>query len=147
MCGYTGHEFGAHYPDSVCIDGWLWDADSGDEDGLTSGGDWACPRCNTARFIEDAAEEYSTGSCGHSMGRAWVEAEQFERAIAKAYAENPDETARAVRLLPSFTTSDWPDRQAVREGRASWQDTIEVTIDPSAVLATQQKDRAGGFNA
>lgn len=138
MCDYTGHEFGAHYPDSVCIDGFLWDADSGDEGGLTHGGDWACPRCNTERFISDAAEEYSTGSCGASMGYAWVEAEQFERVIAKAWAESPSETAKAVAALAPFQSSDWPDRQAVRDGRASWDDTIDVTVDPAAILSALQ---------
>ena len=45
-CDYQGHEFGAHYLDSVCIEGYLWDADSGDADGLTNGGDLPCPQCN-----------------------------------------------------------------------------------------------------
>ena len=52
MCDYQGHEFGATYPDSVCIDGYLWDADSGDAsaDGegwvYTNGGDIPCPQCS-----------------------------------------------------------------------------------------------------
>jgi len=51
MCEYTGYEFGATYPDSVCIDGFLWDADSGYSDGedgwnFTFGGDLPCPKCN-----------------------------------------------------------------------------------------------------
>jgi hypothetical protein len=29
MCDFMGQDFGATYPDSVCIDGYLWDADSG----------------------------------------------------------------------------------------------------------------------
>lgn len=46
LCDYQGYEFGANYPDSVCIDGNLWDADSGNGDGyLTSGGDIPCPKC------------------------------------------------------------------------------------------------------
>ena len=28
MCEYQGHELGAAYLDSCCIDGYLWDADS-----------------------------------------------------------------------------------------------------------------------
>ena len=43
--------FGAHYPDATCIDGFLWDLDSGDSDGLTIGGDDPCPRCNTYRYV------------------------------------------------------------------------------------------------
>lgn len=47
-CGYTGRDFGASYPDSICIDGYLWDLDSCDEpgQGLTQGGDIPCPKCN-----------------------------------------------------------------------------------------------------
>lgn len=55
-CGYTGHDFGAPYPDSTCIDGFLWDLDSCDEPGggLTHGGDIPCPQC--ARQPENAGE-------------------------------------------------------------------------------------------
>lgn len=47
-CGYRGYEFGAGYLDSMCIEGYLWDADSCDEPGggLTQGGDIPCPHCN-----------------------------------------------------------------------------------------------------
>lgn len=45
--------FGAHYPDAACIDGFLWDLDSNNEEGLlTHGGDDPCPFCNTEAFIE-----------------------------------------------------------------------------------------------
>lgn len=55
-CDYQGHEFGACYPDSVCIEGYLWDADSGDSDGLTHGGDLPCPKCNRAEWREYHAD-------------------------------------------------------------------------------------------
>jgi hypothetical protein len=52
-CDYQGNEFGEdEYPNSNCIDGWLWDANSGDfgPDGrgweYDIGGDTACPKCN-----------------------------------------------------------------------------------------------------
>ena len=54
-CAYQGYEFGASYLDSVCIDGYLWDADSGHSDPAgdgwryTSGGVIPCPLC---RFKE-----------------------------------------------------------------------------------------------
>lgn len=51
-CNYEAPTFGASYPDGTCIDGWMWDLDSGDGDGLTSGGDEPCPFCNTVEFIE-----------------------------------------------------------------------------------------------
>ena len=45
--------FGAHYPDACCIDGFLWDLDSNNEEGLlTHGGEIPCPFCNTEAFIE-----------------------------------------------------------------------------------------------
>lgn len=45
--------FGAHYPDAVCIDGYLWDLDKCNSDGhLYGGGDLPCPFCNTEMFIE-----------------------------------------------------------------------------------------------
>lgn len=50
-CGYQGYEFGAHYPDSLCCDGYLWDADSGDEMGMDSGGDIPCPSCNRSEWL------------------------------------------------------------------------------------------------
>lgn len=34
-CDYYGNEFGAHYLDSTCIDGYLWDMDSGGIDELS----------------------------------------------------------------------------------------------------------------
>lgn len=61
-CDYVGHDFGAHYPDSTCIDGYLWDMDSGgtDADGdsyLDSGGDMPCPKCNPKKFVRYIAED------------------------------------------------------------------------------------------
>jgi len=50
-CGYQGYEFGAHYPDSICIDGYLWDADSGFEGYLDNGGDIPCPACNREKWL------------------------------------------------------------------------------------------------
>lgn len=53
-CGYQGMHFGACYEDAICIDGELWDLDSGDDSGyLTNGGDIPCPRCNTAEYVRD----------------------------------------------------------------------------------------------
>lgn len=45
--------FGAKYPDATCVDGFLWDLDDCDENGLLSSGDNPpCPFCNTDAFIE-----------------------------------------------------------------------------------------------
>jgi hypothetical protein len=48
--------FGARYPDATCIDGVLWDLDSGDGEGLTSGGDIPCPVCSTKSYINDLSD-------------------------------------------------------------------------------------------
>jgi hypothetical protein len=44
--------FGATYPDATCIDGYLWDMDSYEEDagGFTQGGEIPCPNCNKAEY-------------------------------------------------------------------------------------------------
>lgn len=53
MCDFMGQDFGAAYPDSICIAGYLWDADSGDPNPngegwlYTNGGEIPCPSCNT----------------------------------------------------------------------------------------------------
>lgn len=48
--------FGARYPDARCIDGYLWDLDSSEDDSdgniFTSGGDDPCPFCNTEEYLE-----------------------------------------------------------------------------------------------
>ncbi|HAS63220.1 MAG TPA: hypothetical protein DCS35_12010 [Vibrio sp.] len=56
-CDYIGHEFGAHYPDAQCINGYMWDLDSGgiDENGetyLDIGGSLPCRKCNSKAFIK-----------------------------------------------------------------------------------------------
>ena len=60
-CDYIGHDFGAHYPDSTCIDGYLWDMDSGfrEDDNwyYTSGGDMPCPCCNREVFIKGVIDD------------------------------------------------------------------------------------------
>ncbi|MFZ3441110.1 hypothetical protein L2D37_25560 [Vibrio harveyi] len=67
-CGYTGYDFGAHYPDSTCINGYLWDMDSGfsDDSGehyLDIGGDIPCPRCNLSKWVSWMAEDWE--DCGY----------------------------------------------------------------------------------
>jgi len=126
-CDYTGYEFGGGYIDSCCIDGYLWDLDSCDEPGggLTHGGEWACPRCNTRKFLEDALQEATDGGCGTSMGTPWCAAIIWENSIRKAHSEQPDATEEFLCSVKPFVTDDWPDRKAVRDGRAKWDATIE----------------------
>lgn len=55
MCDYQGYEFGAgRYPDSVCVDGKLYDADNCDDEGnlYDMGYDLPCPLCRPNDSIE-----------------------------------------------------------------------------------------------
>lgn len=75
MCNYQGYDFGANYLDSVCIDGYLWDADSGDatDDGwcYTNGGDEPCPQCNHATWRERRAETIQEDAWMAMEDREW----------------------------------------------------------------------------
>ncbi len=55
-CDYEGNDFGAHYLDSKCINGYLWDMDSGfvenGEHYLDIGGDIPCPHCNVKQYVK-----------------------------------------------------------------------------------------------
>ena len=59
-CGIEFPYFGANYPDARCIDGYLWDMDSGESNGdgidFYSGGDEPCPVCNTKEWLERVME-------------------------------------------------------------------------------------------
>lgn len=60
-CGIEFPYFGASYPDARCIDGYLWDMDSGkaDEDGVSysyGGNGYPCPVCNTKEWLEQVIE-------------------------------------------------------------------------------------------
>jgi len=57
MCDYIGYHFGAPYPDARCIDGYLWDEDSGCQDPedeciwlYDKGGEDPCPICNMSEY-------------------------------------------------------------------------------------------------
>ncbi|WP_154124182.1 hypothetical protein [Grimontia hollisae] len=75
MCGYQGYEFGATYEDGICIDGYMWDLDSGglDENGdsfLDSGGDIPCPKCNIkarVKYLSDEIFEMGYVSVDHPL--------------------------------------------------------------------------------
>ncbi len=63
-CDYQGYEFGAPYLDSVCIDGYLWDADSGCPDPTGEfgwlydhGGELPCPCCRFKEAVSRIATE------------------------------------------------------------------------------------------
>lgn len=64
MCNYQGYEFGAGcYPDSVCIDGKLYDADACDDEGnlYEPKEDIPCPMCHPRKAVRYWTERNSFG--------------------------------------------------------------------------------------
>ncbi|SMH64613.1 protein of unknown function [Acidithiobacillus ferrivorans] len=104
-CNYEGHDFGATYIDSCCIDGYLWDLDSCDEPGgrLSDGGDMPCPKCNTLEYLEQAKEEAESCTSGSVFvsggGYAYTGESIWLSAVRKAESLNPDGAAHALQKL------------------------------------------------
>ena len=72
MCTYQGDEFGARYPDSVCIEGRLFDADYCDNNGnlYDREDDVPCPMCRREDAIKWHAGNSSCGTYKERMKRA-----------------------------------------------------------------------------
>jgi hypothetical protein len=64
MCDYQGYEFGARYPDSVCYEGRLLDADNCDNEGnlYDQDEDIPCPICRRAEAVKWWASGFSGGT-------------------------------------------------------------------------------------
>ena len=88
MCEYTGHHFGANYEDACCIDGFLWDLDSGDSDGFSNGGFTPCPSCNTVAWLDDAKLQSEETSWGANNGVRYCGAMLIKSALKIAEQEN-----------------------------------------------------------
>ena len=128
MCGYTGCHFGAAYPDACCIDGLLWDLDSGDDDGLTNGGECPCPACDTGAYLDGALEDAESTEWGESMGRLYSGAMVFEEALRTAEHANASASLAWKTEKAVVEVFDWPDRAAVLEGRARPETAALTTI-------------------
>jgi hypothetical protein len=63
MCEYQGYEFGASYPDSVCIEGKLYDADDCDDEGrlYEPDEDVPCPMCRPSDAVTWWARQDGSG--------------------------------------------------------------------------------------
>lgn len=82
MCNYQGYEFGAgRYPDSVCIDGRLFDADNCDSKGnlYEPMEEIPCPMCNEAGAIEYWTQQ-------HMSSQGWPR--KHARVIAKGLVKS-----------------------------------------------------------
>lgn len=73
-CGYQGYEFGARYPDSICVGGRLLDADDCDSNGnlYDREEDIPCPMCRRADAVKWWAENRFEGS--HKDRMKWARA-------------------------------------------------------------------------
>lgn len=73
-CGYQGYEFGAgSYPDSICVDGRLFDGDHCDDEGrlYDQGEDIPCPICRPHEAIDWWTDRYHlSGGCRVSARRS-----------------------------------------------------------------------------
>lgn len=72
MCNYQGYEFGAAYPDSVCIEGRLFDSDYCDDKGnlYDNEEDIPCPMCRREDAIRWHASTFNTGTYKERMKSA-----------------------------------------------------------------------------
>jgi len=63
MCNYQGYEFGASYPDSMCMDGQLYDADACDGHGnVYEPMEYIpCPMCHPIAYIKSRADYFGGG--------------------------------------------------------------------------------------
>ncbi|MEZ8316616.1 hypothetical protein AB6C44_23690 [Vibrio splendidus] len=110
-CNYTGYDFGASYPDSTCIEGYLWDLDSGGTDGegnvfLDDGGDIPCPSCNLPKWTRWMAEDWE--GCGF---------DSVEHPLTTKMVKNP------LRGLPSNLR-----RRAMRYWRSGRRQAIKEAL-------------------
>ena len=98
MCDYEGYEFGGGYLDSTCIDGYLWDMDSSDDEGmLSSGGDIPCPKCNSKAFLDYAKEDVECG-----VGAEDNNKEIISSCLKKVKSLNPQQCSEWVSTNPTI---------------------------------------------
>lgn len=112
MCGFTCHLFGAHYPDAICTDGYMWDLDSIDDGCLVSGGDIPCPSCSTGAYLAQQASR-AADDIPNPGDRS--PAEFWEGTIRSCLKINPTATIAKLRSIHPFEMADWPGRVASRE--------------------------------
>lgn len=70
-CNYQGFEFGAPYPDSMCIDGRLYDADNCDGEGnlYEPVDDIPCPMCDSDGAKRYHAQQFRCGDINPKAAR------------------------------------------------------------------------------
>ncbi len=81
MCNYQGYEFGASYPDSVCMDGRLFDADNCDAQGglYEPGEEIPCPMCKRDEAVKWWTERMGCSSKWWTDGRRGGDMSYSER--------------------------------------------------------------------
>ena len=106
-CGYEAPTW-AHYPDGRCIDGYLWDLDSGDGEYLTSGGDVPCPCCNTVEYL-DYLDKRPSGNARQRRRWLRVEARSAEDGLIEAIRLEGKPYVLGLQWHPEFHPPGAPD--------------------------------------
>lgn len=70
-CQYQGFEFGAPYPDSMCVDGRLYDADNCDDQGnlYEPSEEIPCPMCDPSGATRWHADNFRCGGANPKAAR------------------------------------------------------------------------------
>jgi hypothetical protein len=114
-CGYQGYEFGSgSYPDSLCHEGYLADADADLEIS-----EIPCPNCNSAQWLHEYREVALEGGV-EDMSPAMV----WEAAVRRLLKVNEVAALRALKDLTPFEIPDWQDRAGV----------LASTADPDVLV-------------
>jgi hypothetical protein len=71
-CGYQGYEFGARYPDSICVGGRLFDADNCDDAGnlYRPTDEIPCPMCHPRLAVQYYVDLWDDGEARNVRAKA-----------------------------------------------------------------------------
>ena len=118
MCDYQGYEFGGSYPDSICIDGRLFDADDCDCNGnvYEPAEHIPCPMCHEGKAITYWKNRFECG------GESPEEAQKSARSLVAD-----------IRSNRTNGTEPWKQQTAARQTTHRYQATCGVSSEAPRV--------------
>lgn len=129
MCNYSGSHFGSGYPDAVCIDGYLWDADSCDAPGgpLFSGGEIPCPQCSREEWLEHGRERveeegfiaFEEGSQANPYASCRLKFEEDRDFLTSAWQRGYDEAVASAKSAADMIRDCSPSSAEVSDAATS----------------------------